>query len=95
MENISESLAGRIGILHLTPFSLRERFEDSFTSHLLLTDFILQRKTVVQITCTFRFMEHHSGRFIPEVCVSTIQSQDFYGSYVKTYIERDVKALLK
>ena len=94
MENISESLAGRIGILHLTPFSLRERFEDSFTSPFIPSrDFILQRKPSCKSLAPLDLWNIIQGGSFPEVCVSTIQSQDFYGSYVKTYIERDVRSL--
>ncbi len=94
MKNVSESLAGRIGILHLTPFSLRERFEDSYTSPFIPSkDFLLQRKPSCKPLKPLELWSIIQGGSYPEVFVNSIQSQDFYSSYVKTYIERDVRNL--
>lgn len=71
MEKITQSLAGRVAVFNLLPFSLEEL---NGTPYLAATweDQILQG-------------------FYPRKLVRDIHSEDFYASYLQTYVERDVR----
>jgi len=95
MKNVSESLAGRIGILNLPGLSLRELYGLSFRQPFIPTqDYFLSRtKEKANIPYTDIWNIIHRGSF-PELCAnSDYDWQMFYAAYVKTYIERDVRDL--
>jgi uncharacterized protein len=95
MENVSESLAGRLGLLTLLGLSVREIQAIEFTEPFLPTDeyFMGRRKNAREISYDEVWMIIHRGS-MPEL--STNENYDwqmFYGAYVRTYIERDVRQL--
>lgn len=94
-KNISESLAGRIGILNLLGLSMRELNAVDFSEAFLPTDEYFSKRresaTLTDYKSVWRLI--HRGS-MPEVCVNQeIDWQMFYASYTKTYIERDVREL--
>lgn len=95
MKGVSESLAGRIGILNLLGLSAREMDGDAFTAPFLPTEaYLLERKKTAHISKSKQLWQRiHTGG-MPELCTNHNMRWDmFYSSYVKTYIERDVRAL--
>jgi hypothetical protein len=97
MKNVSESLAGRLGILNLPGISLRERFGVRFRSPFLPTDgyFATRAKERTQIPYADVWDIIHRGCF-PELCANPdFDWQMFFAAYVKTYIERDKGDLCK
>jgi predicted AAA+ superfamily ATPase len=94
MENVSESLAGRVGILQLLGLSLRECRGDSFSAPFLpVKEYLLKRnKTVPSYTPAELWKLIHRG-FFPAVVTGYSEQNSFYESYIRTYIERDVRAL--
>lgn len=93
MQRVSESLAGRIGILQLLGISLRERFGDSLYSPFIPTrEFIQERKSPSSCPAPKLWEYIHQGSF-PVIVTKQVQAEDYYGSYVKTYLERDVRLL--
>ncbi|NLK05034.1 MAG: ATP-binding protein, partial [Spirochaetales bacterium] len=93
MQRVSESLAGRIGILQLLGISLRERFGDSLYSPFIPTrEFIQERKSPNSCPAPKLWEYIHQGSF-PVIVTKQVQAEDYYGSYVKTYLERDVRLL--
>lgn len=93
MQNVSESLSGRVCIIELAALSLREIQRDIFNSPFLPTmDYILERqKTVKKPENIWKII--HRGSY-PELYQNPdLDWQSFYGSYVKTYLERDVREL--
>ncbi len=89
MQNVSESLAGRVGILRLYPLSRAEIFgyqEENFNPAKLPT--IKQSEDVNQI-----FEHIHRGAMPSLIVNKKMSPEDYYGSYVQTYIERDIKSL--
>ncbi len=95
MKNVSESLAGRIGILNLPGLSLRELYSVPFRSPFLPTDeyFASRQKERVDISYADVWNILHRGSF-PELCANPDYDwQMFYAAYVRTYIERDVRDL--
>jgi predicted AAA+ superfamily ATPase len=95
MKNVSESLAGRLGILNLPGISLRERFGVRFYHPFLPTDgyFTARAQERIQIPYADVWNIIHRGCF-PELCANPdFDWQMFFAAYVKTYIERDVRDL--
>lgn len=75
MENMAQSLAGRIGVLTMTPFTWREWYGDGLSS-VNLDDMILR------------------GLY-PPVLSRNANARLWYSSYFQTYLERDVRQILK
>ena len=93
MQNVSESLSGRISIVELAGLSLREIQRDTFDQPFLPTmDYVMERqKTARQPENIWQII--HRGSF-PELYQNPeLDWQQFYASYIKTYLERDVREL--
>jgi predicted AAA+ superfamily ATPase len=95
MKNVSESLAGRLGILNLPGLSLRERYDVPFREPFLPTDeyFAGRQKVKADIPYADVWNIIHRGNY-PELCANPDYDwQMFFAAYVRTYIERDVRDL--
>ena len=95
MQNVTESLAGRLGILNLPGLSLRELYGAQCRLPFLPTDeyFAARSKDRATISYSDVWNVIHRGSF-PELCANPdFDWQMFFAAYVKTYIERDVRAL--
>lgn len=95
MKNVSESLAGRLGMLTLLGLSMREQTECDFKEPFLPDDaYYSQRRAVLpEVTYDEVWQMIHRGS-MPELCVNPEYDwRMFYGAYVRTYIERDVREL--
>lgn len=94
MKNVSQSLAGRIGILNLLGLSVREITRDSFQERFIPTEaFFEKRKETVQpIDYKEIWKIIHQGT-MPAMYSGEMDWQLFYAAYTKTYIERDVREL--
>ena len=95
MKGVSESLSGRIGLVTLLGFSLRERYGVSNDTPFLPTDayFDERKKQLANIPYEEVWKMIHRGS-MPELCENPdFDWQMFYGAYVRTYIERDVRDL--
>ena len=94
MENLSESLAGRIAILDLYGFSTRELNkleEDAFIPEI---NEIRKRKRLPNMTTEQLFERIINGSY-PELNTnSNINREVFFRSYIRTYIERDIRKLI-
>ena len=90
MSKVQESLAGRVSILELQNLSLRELHGIRFNRHFVPTeDYISEREKVLKpYNNLWKII--HRGMF-PEINVPERDWQDFYSSYVRTYLERDIK----
>ena len=94
MKNVSETLAGRVGILELQGISLREQFDIEFNSPFIPNDeYIAEReKKITEYTNLWQRI--HRG-YMPELIFNDRKKWEFfYSSYVQTYIERDVRDLI-
>lgn len=95
MENISEPLAGRLGMLTLLGLSMRETQDLEFTEPFLPKDeyFTARKNNAMEISYDEIWANIHRGS-MPELSTNkNYEWQMFYGAYVKTYIERDVRQL--
>ena len=96
MESVSESLAGRISVLELDGLSMREITGIDFNKHFVPTaEYLSEREKCLKPYAGDIWQTIHKG-FFPELYAGTEREWvDFYGSYVKTYLERDVHTLIK
>lgn len=96
MANVSESLAGRISVMELDGLSLREINNIDFNKHFVpSSDYIKKREEKLKNYSSNIWNIIHKGSY-PELYANTSKDwQDFYRSYVKTYLERDVNNLIK
>ena len=92
MANASESLAGRVGILELSPLSLREITGDSCQKPFVPSASFIKERSVSAIKPKNLWNIIHRGGY-PELQDASVDWNTFYGSYVRTYLERDVRAL--
>ena len=93
MHNVSESLAGRIGILELQGFSVREKLQNDFLDYFIPNAEYIQSRSENknQIDDIWQYIFRGS---MPELSDSSLDWDFFYRSYVKSYIERDVRNLM-
>ena len=94
MKNVSETLAGRVGILELQGISLREQFNIEFNKPFIPNEeYISEReKNITEYTNLWQRI--HRG-YMPELVFNDKKKWEFfYSSYVQTYIERDVRDLI-
>lgn len=94
MKDVSESLAGRVGILNLLGLSLREIKEIEFNEPFLPTEEYLskRKKHVKEISYNEIWDIIHKGS-MPALYQEESDVDMFYAMYVSTYIERDVRSL--
>ena len=96
MEGVSESLAGRVSVVELEGLSLREIKGISFNRHFLpMEAYIREREKSLKEYRQGLWETIHRGSY-PELYANPEREWvDFYQSYVKTYLERDVNKLIK
>lgn len=95
MKGVSESLAGRIGLITLLGFSLREAYGiECDTPFLPTEEYFAERKgQLATIGYDDVWNRIHRGS-MPELHDNPdFNWQMFYGAYVRTYIDRDVREL--
>lgn len=93
MKNMSESLAGRVSVCELGGLSMREIRSVPFNRHFVPTDDYLSAREKALTPYAELWETIHRG-FYPELYDTDRDWQDFYGSYVSTYIERDINELI-
>ena len=94
MENITESLAGRVGILNLLGLSLREIKDIDFNDPFIPTEEYLNKRKKYEKNITYEEIWNiiHKGS-MPALYQEESDVDMFYAMYVSTYIERDVRNL--
>ena len=92
MEKASESLSGRVGIIELSPLSQREINREDFNQPFLPSmDYVKARNSTVTVPENLWEIIHRGG--YPELQDPDMDWGIFFSSYVKTYLERDVRKL--
>lgn len=92
MDMVSDSLAGRVAIIEMAPLSLREIMKDPCTIPFLpAMDYIKKRNNTAQNPGNIWNIIHRGG--YPEMQHSNMEWSMFFSSYIKTYLERDVRGL--
>lgn len=93
MKGMSESLAGRVSINELSGLSMRELNGDSFNCHFVPTDEYIKEREKQLFDSSDIWNIIHKGSY-PELYVIDREWQEFYSSYVSTYLERDINELV-
>lgn len=92
MDMVSDSMAGRIAVIELAPLSLREIMGSSFTGPFLPTlEYVKERKDDAQNPGNIWNIIHRGG--YPGLQDSSVDWSMYFASYIKTYLERDVREL--
>ena len=93
MKGMSESLAGRVSVTELTGLSLREINKVSFNRHFVPSKSYIRAREDELIQYHDIWDIIHKGSY-PELYDVDRDWQDFYSSYVATYLERDINELI-
>ena len=93
MKNVSESLAGRVGILKLLGLSNSEIHGTPSEPFLPNPDLMMQRITEVRKMDLMQTFERVHKGSMPALYADNIDSETFYRSYVSTYLQRDISDL--
>ncbi len=92
MDMASDSMAGRVAVIELAPLSLREIYKSDFKTPFIPTlEYIQSRKGTANKPDNIWQIIHRG--FYPELRNLDVDWSMFYSSYVKTYLERDVREL--
>jgi predicted AAA+ superfamily ATPase len=98
MKNVSESLAGRVGVIHLSGLSHQEYLRLNY----LATPFLptsLQLGNRLRVRGDFSLSELYKiiwrGSFPAMLLYRDIDRDLFYSSYVQTYLQRDLRDLAR
>lgn len=94
MNNVTESLAGRVSIIHVLPLSRNEildREEQVFSLNNLIE--IQKRANLNPLSSPSLFKLIVKGMY-PEIYSNNIESNKFYADYVESYLERDVRDII-
>lgn len=90
MSNVSESLAGRVGILSMYSLSRAEiEGRESIPFNPSAVKDIKSQDTITEI-----FDKILKGSMPRVISDSELLYEDYYGSYIQTYIERDIRDLI-
>ena len=92
MENASESLSGRVSIIEMSGLSLREIQGCSFNEPFVPTMEYIQKRSAEAKAPENIWEVIHRGSY-PELQNPEVEWSVFFSSYVKTYLERDVRKL--
>jgi len=93
MKGVSESLAGRVALYELCGLSLREINHISFNKHFVPTDDYINEREKELKAYNDIWDIVHKGSY-PELYDIERDWQEFYSSYVTTYLERDINELI-
>lgn len=92
MKRVTESLSGRVSILELPTLSLREITHDAFCDPFLPTlDYLQRRQQTAHAPENIWQLIHRGG--YPELQNPEVSWEEYFASYVRTYLERDVRGL--
>ena len=93
MKGMSESLAGRVSITELSGLSLREIHGVKFNRHFIPTEEYLKEREKELVSYDNLWEMIHKGSY-PELYDIERDWQEYYSSYVSTYLERDINELI-
>lgn len=89
MKNVSETLAGRVGILSMYSMSRNEIEGRGNIPFLPENKFSNSTDTITKV-----FDSIYRGSMPKMVSDTDLMPEDFYGAYMQTYIERDIRDLI-
>ena len=93
MKNVSETLAGRMAVIELSGLSLREIYGVNFFEPFIPDEQYIEKRKNYLLDYNNLWETIHRG-MMPELQNSKINWERYYSSYIKTYLERDVRQLI-
>ncbi len=93
MKEVSESLAGRVSVYELAGLSLREIHQIGYSKHFIPTEEYIKARERELKSYDNIWELIHKGSY-PELYDVDRDWQEFYSSYVSTYLERDINELI-
>lgn len=93
MKGVSETLAGRMAVIDMQGLSLREIYGVPFAQAFIPNEPYMKARGTQLVNYDHIWEKIHRGS-MPELSVSDIHWERYYASYVKTYIERDVRQIV-
>ncbi len=94
MKGVSESLAGRVSVLELAGLSMREIYNVDFEKHFIPSEeYIGEREKKLKPYKDDIWEIIHKGSY-PELYAFDREWQEYYSSYVSTYLERDINEMI-
>jgi hypothetical protein len=93
MKGMSESLAGRVSVTELLGLSMREIHGISFNRHFVPTEEYLNDREEELVPYENIWEIIHRGSY-PELYDVDREWQEYYSSYVATYLERDINEMI-
>lgn len=94
MKNVSESLAGRASVLNLFGLSMNEILKEKDIPFLPIFGNVKIKENKKRLDLNKLFETILRGEF-PELLINkNIDTQEFYASYLQTYLERDIRYLI-
>lgn len=93
MKGMSESLAGRVSVTELCGLSLREIHSVNFNKHFVPTESYINEREKEIKPYHHLWETIHKGSY-PELYDINRDWQEYYSSYVSTYLERDINELI-
>ncbi|MGN0906359.1 MAG: ATP-binding protein, partial [Bullifex sp.] len=92
MKGVSETLAGRMAVVELKGLSLREIHNVRYTKPFIPDDAYIEERSEMLTQYPDIWKTIHRGS-MPELQNESINWERYYSSYIKTYIERDVRQI--
>ena len=93
MKNVSETLAGRMAVIELSGLSLRKIHGVDFFEPFIPNEQYIEKRKNYLLDYNNLWETIHRG-MMPELQNSKINWERYYSSYIKTYLERDVRQLI-
>jgi uncharacterized protein len=94
MKGISESLAGRVGILNMLGLSNREIYKDEFSKPFIpTTEYFNDRSPKFTLDNVELWKRIHKGSMPELYSNKNINWERYFSSYIQTYIDRDINEL--
>lgn len=94
IRNAGESLAGRICIIDMAGFSLRELHAIEFNAPFIPSESYIEQRSKHLVSYDNIWHIIHRGS-MPELSDGTVQWDRYYKSYIRTYINRDIREMIK
>ncbi len=94
MKGISESLAGRVGILNMLGLSNREIYKDEFSKPFIpTTEYFNNRSPKFTLDNVELWKRIHRGSMPELYSNKNINWERYFSSYIQTYVNRDINEL--
>ena len=93
MKGVSETLAGRMAIVELRGLSLREIHEIDYKEPFIPSEAYIEERKEYLKEYTDLWETIHRGS-MPELQDDNMNWERYYASYIKTYIEKDVRQII-